>query len=298
LSLKKYLGSYISCAKSRIFVVFAYAWPSFANLLIASNGFINIRETFLLVVSVSFAAFAIYFYNDIMDLVDDLKNKEFGNPIPASRPLGSGKVTKGLLGAFSITSAIIGVVAALMINIQVCFFQLLYLLLGIFYSTEPFRLKKRFLFKQLTIALGSITSNIVGALTGGMITTANLYLITINAFTSIGITSLNDLRDVQGDRRMAVKTFPVILGPSITIRLAIVMFTVTAASTILGYQRIGFNLASPILVSMIMLGWIYAIYPLLKNWQDPNLVNLIMFKKVLPGFVVLQIIPFIGILHL
>ncbi|GAG22202.1 unnamed protein product, partial [marine sediment metagenome] len=109
----------------------------------------------------------VYLLNDLMDLDDDIKNLELGNPYPASRPFGSGKVTDEMMKLFILVNFVSSLVAAYFINMTVFGLDLAFMILGILYSKEPVRLKKRFILKQLTITMGAVLSVLMGAYTAG-----------------------------------------------------------------------------------------------------------------------------------
>lgn len=298
MALKELIASFAICTKSRIEVIFVYTWPASICLLIASRGLPSPLEALKLILAVTFVGYSIYFYNDIRDLKDDLKSRELGNPTPANRPLGSGKISKSKLEKFTVFSAIFGVLVAFAINIKVFILQLMYIILGILYSTGPIRLKKRFLLKQITIAAGSIIAHLSGGLTLGVINAPILYLTAVSASLIIGGNPMMDLRDIRGDRVIGVKSLPVVWGPEMTVRLALGTLAAIGAASVIGYSRLGFNVAMPILVSIIIATLIYVLFPLLKRWNDPVYLNSVIFKKLFPLTLALQFTAFLGVLPL
>lgn len=286
------------CAKSRPIPLFAFTWPAFMCLLIASRGVPPLLETLKLVLAMSFVGYSVYFYNDIRDLEDDLRNKELGNPIPASRPLGSGRVSMSRMWKLTIFSAICGILIASTINIKVLTLQLIFLVLGILYSSEPIRIKRRFLGKTSCIVVGNSIATISGSLTLGIINPQVLYCILLNASFAGLLSPVWDIRDLRGDRISKMKTIPVLWGPEMTLRLALGVLVASEGATLIGYSRLGFNLAMPILFSIIAVTMIYVIFPLLQEWNDPTKLNLILFKRVFPLYALLQIPIYIGVLSI
>ena len=185
------------CANSRKIVIFVYTWPAMISFLIASIsvGQLEILSVVKLVIAVTLVSFGVYFYNDLMDLEDDLKNLEMGNPVPAGRPIGSGLVTKTQLKLYIVVASVAGLVFAYSINYHVLVFQVIYLGLGLLYSTNPVRLKKRLLFKQLTIALGVILADLSGAYTVGVFNSQILFMLALNTVLCMGINPIIDIRD-------------------------------------------------------------------------------------------------------
>ena len=95
-------GKLLLCLKSRSIVVIVYTWPAIISFLISSisastfSAFDFIR----VITAVTLVGYGVYFYNDLMDIEDDRKNKEVGSQIPGNRPIGSGQVTEGELKTF------------------------------------------------------------------------------------------------------------------------------------------------------------------------------------------------------
>jgi len=296
--IKDIISSYIICAKSRPIPLFAFTWPAFMCLMIASGGIPPLLESLKLVLAMTFVGYSVYFYNDIKDFEDDLRSKELGNPIPANRPLGRGIVSMSRMWKFTLFSAITGLVIASTINISVFLLQTAFLVLGILYSSEPLRLKKRYLGKSSTIVVGNVLATTSGGLTLGVINPQVLYTILLNASLAGLLSPIWDIRDLQGDKVSEVKTIPVLWGPEMTIRLALGVLVASEVATLIGYSRLGFSIAMPILFTIIIVTMMYVISPLLKGWINPVELNTILFKRVFPLYIILQIPIYIGVLNL
>jgi chlorophyll synthase len=275
-----------------------YTLPTFWSYLIASwgPGGFSFVEVVVLVSAVSSTSLSIYFFNDLSDLEDDLTSQELGNPAQALRALGRGTVSESLFKKYILFTGLLGLLLAYSINFTVFILQVLYLILGYLYSAEPIRLKKRFLMKQATIALGTTLCIMMGALTGGAITSATLYMIIIHFIANMGINPIMDVRDIRGDRIMGIRSIPVVWGPENTIRLYFASFFVIGLATILGYSQLGLNTALPILVVLILAGWLYVSIPLLKRWDDPIFLNSLITKRIVPFYCIIQMVTLIGVI--
>ena len=300
MSIKDFLNSFILCAKSRPVVLFVYTWPALISYFIASQGggLFNPLGAFSVTLSVALVSFSIYFYNDLMDLQDDLMNQELGNPTQASRPLGSGRVSSGRLKRFIVVTGGFGLIVAASINFDVFVLQSLFIGLGLLYSMEPVRLKKRFMMKQPTIAAGCVLANLAGAMAAGSVTPPIVFMLLLQFMICMGLNPIMDVRDIRGDRVMGVKSFPVVWGPELTVRLYFASIIVIGAATLVGYSRMGFNAAMPVLSLLILGAWLYVSLPLLKRWDDPKFLNLLIFKRTFPFYLALQLIPLVGVLNL
>ena len=176
--------------------------------------------------------------------------------------------------------------------------QVLNLILGYLYSAEPIRLKKRFLMKQFTIALGTTFCILIGAVAGGGVTSATLYMGIIHFIVNMGINPIMDVRDIRGDRIMGIKTIPVVWGPEATVRLYFASFFIMGLATFLGYSQLGLNTALPILVSLTLVAWLYVSIPLLKRWNDPIFLHSLIINRVVPFYCIMQLVTLIGIMKL
>lgn len=300
MPMKDVVTSYLQCARSRLVVIFVYTWPAFISFLIASRSYP--QGTFLdalkMIISVSLMGFGVYFYNDLVDINDDINNLELGNPTPAGRPFGSGEISGERLRKFILFSSIASLIVAYSINLIVLGLSTAYLILGILYSIKPIQLKKRYLMKQLIIAVGTLIVVLVGAYTAGGFATPILYMMVLHFIICVGLNPLLDIRDIRGDKMMGVKSIPVIWGPEMTVRLYFASIVIIGGATSVGYSRMGFNMAMPLLVLMIMGAWIYVSLPLLKRWDDPTFLHYLAFKRILPFYFVLQLVPLVGLMNL
>jgi 4-hydroxybenzoate polyprenyltransferase len=234
-------------------------------------------------------AYSIYLNNDICDLEDDVKYINLGKPQAANRPLAQGLITKKEMRIFVIFFAVLGLNAAMLINFQAFLAQLGFLTLGIAYSTEPIKLKKRFIIKYLTLASGATLSILTGGFASGGITGKLLFFVIVSFIIFFGLGSLNDLRDLKWDKEVGVRSFPVILGPKTTVRLMLGTLFGVMCGFILGYFQFGFNFTFSILGLIILVGWSYSIYPLFEKYNDELLIHKVVVKRTYPFWIFLQI---------
>ncbi len=300
MSIRHVFNSFILCVRSRPIVFFVYSLPTFWSYLIASwgTGGFSFIDALILFSSVSSIALSVYFFNDLSDLEDDLKNQELGNPAQALRVLGRDSVSESRFKQYIIFTGILGLVLAYSINLTVFILQVLNIILGYLYSAEPIRLKKRFLMKQFTIALGTTFCILMGAVAGGGANAATLYMGIIHFIVNMGINPILDVRDIRGDRIMGIRTIPVVWGPEATVRLYFASFFVMGLATFLGYAQLGLNTALPILVGLILMAWLYVSIPLLKKWNDPIFLQSHIVKRVVPFYCIMQLVTLVGIMKL
>jgi geranylgeranylglycerol-phosphate geranylgeranyltransferase len=290
------VGSYIELLKSRVMVVFVYAFPALINLLIASRMNFNIYQMFLITSCVTLTSYAVYWYNDYSDAeFDRIKEGEVETD-RSMRPYTSGRIMKNQFLAFILLTGLVGLFFAYYINIYVFVVQLAYLLHGVLYSAEPVRLKKRLIGKQFVVMAGAVLSCLSGALVTGTVLPANIYSMIINAIIYATAPTLGDIRDIVGDRKIGARTLPVIFGPKFAVRFALGGFVAVILAGLVGYYEVGFNVALPLLTTISMGAWIFTAYPIMRRWEDAVYVEKIVFKRIIPSNLFIQIIPLIGLL--
>lgn len=292
------MGQYLDLLKSRVMVVPTYAFPALVNLLIATRMNSNIYQMFLITLCVTLTSYAVYWYNDYSDAEIDRIREGEGETDRSKRPYTSGRITKNQFLAFILLAGSAGLLIAYYLNIYVFVIQIAYLFLGVLYSLEPFRLKKRIIGKQFVVMAGAVLSCLSGAMVFGTVFPANMYSMIINAIIYATAPTLGDIRDIIGDRKIGARTLPVIFGPKFAVRFAIGGFIAVILAGLVGYYGVGFNVALPVLTTISMGAWIFTVYPIMKRWEDTVYVEKIVFKRVIPSNLFIQIIPLIGLLIL
>jgi len=283
------IQKFILCLRSRLGTPFTYSLASVTGLLVAYRGLPPLKLALLLTTSTAFVSLSVYLYNDLMDLEDDKRGMERGSSTTAKRPLQSGIITKNEMALFVVFSASMGLISASLINVNVLFLEAFLLLLGVAYSTEPVRLKKRFLIKQGTVALGFVISTMVACVAVGVFSWRVAYIAYLYVVFSFSISPIFDLKDIEEDRVSGIRTIPVVWGPDNTFRLSIAIWVSTILAGVLGYSRMGFNIVLPIFGTMILALIIYVVYPLRKQWvEEDKLMNAIN-RKFMPLHFILQL---------
>jgi len=279
-------------------VLMAYSWLSIVGLFVTFRG---IPPTILLLklfLAVTGTAMGMYLWNDVCDFKQDMVGKEMMDQSPLGRPLVRGLVSKRRMEVFSALLVVLGLSASALINMEVLLIQLAFLVVYVIYSTEPFRLKRIFLWKQVTVSIGGAIACLSAGLAVGIISIQLLYLTGLYVLFLMGVNPLGDLRDMESDRAGGVKTVPIVWGPGATIRLALATFTASAATTWIGFFGLGFNVALPIIGTIVFLAFVYVVYPLLGHLSDLEYVVDRLYSRGLPLFFILHIAVLVGSLPL
>lgn len=245
------------------------------------------KNLVLSVISMLATAISVYIYNDLTDIKIDRINKLY-------RPLVTGKASQKDAKTLIALLGIIGLTTSFIINFKVFLLMLTYYALFFLYSFPPVRLKSKFLVNKITVATGTAIAFLIGSVTTGTIPTP-IVLISGYSFVAALTTSMViDLRDIEGDKKYNVQTFPIVWGPILTIRLAIALICSVGLGTLIGYYRLGFNNAFLILAFCAFSAWIYVLIPLFRYWNDPFYVETIVIKKIAPIGFLLQILTVLG----
>jgi 4-hydroxybenzoate polyprenyltransferase len=150
-----------------------------------------------------FACVAVYSYNEITDRKEDEVNR--------------GKVNyfaKNISGSFISTgSALLGVFFSYLVSYIAFVVCILFTISVAAYST--FRAKKYFLVKNLYTSFGVSLLFLMGVSNVEQIGTALLYYLFISMFILVG-SLISDLRDAEGDKKVGLRTLPIVIGAAKT----------------------------------------------------------------------------------
>jgi 4-hydroxybenzoate polyprenyltransferase len=248
------------------------------------------------VLSVSLISYSVYWYNDYTDVEGDVIEEGRNKTDRSLRPFAAGRITKNTMLLFIVGAASLGLLVAFLINLNVFAVQCGYLMIGFLYSSDPIHLKKRIIGKQLAIMVGSVLSCLAGAFVYPTLLPMNFYSMIITAVTYLTTPSLADIRDLAGDKKMGARTLPVVIGPEFTVRFSIGGFVAVILAGLIGYFGVGLSVAIPILTTISMAAWIYIVYPISKNWRDSVYVERIVYKRIVPSNLIIQMIPLIGLI--
>jgi len=297
--VSKVIRQFAFCVKSRMkVVIMIYSWLSIVGLCIVFRGLPPIMLAVKLFCAMTGMALGMYLWNDVCDLKQDMIGKEIVDQSSSGRPLVRWLVSKRRMEVFSALLVALGLTASALINIEVLLIQFAFLVIYVIYSTEPIRLKRFFLLKQVTVAIGGAIACLSAGLAAGIITIQLLYLAGLYVLLVVGANPLGDLKDMESDRAVGVKTVPIVWGPGTTIRLALATFTASAATTWIGFYGLGFNIALPIIGTIVFITFSYVMYPLLGHLSDYEYMVNRIYSRALPLFFILQIAVLVGSLPL
>ncbi|KXB04343.1 hypothetical protein AKJ49_02195 [candidate division MSBL1 archaeon SCGC-AAA382A03] len=205
-----------------------------------------------------FVVASVYVFNDIFDMELDRENN-------LSRPLAEGNANSRHAIYLFILLFTSGLVLSLTISFTMAIVSLTFIGLGIMYSLPSIRIKKVFLGKSLTLSTGFSLSVLAGGVASRHIT-HELIFVTSCIFAFIFFTSpLADLKDIDGDKKENIKTFPNIIGQKNTLLIGILSYLMLPFLSLVGNIFLDFNYLYTLFLSLISAVNIKKIFPLWKN---------------------------------
>ena len=184
--------------------------------------------------------------NDIVDIDVDLINQP-------KRVLPAGDISKSAATKLAIALTLLALVVALAINWQVLTAVVLAIALLALYN---FKAKKIPIFGNLIIALLGALTFLTGGLAVDELLTFALPGPMIPAlfafFFHLAREILKDVEDIEGDRRVGIRTFPQVVGESRAVLAVLVLFFIMAVLTFIPIMAGWFGKAYEILTIYII----------------------------------------------
>jgi 4-hydroxybenzoate polyprenyltransferase len=259
-SLRSYTSFFFmpTLGDSRFKNIIWTAWFSVFGIVVMNHGIPSFITALKITGLSSSIAIFVYLLNDAMDSEFDKLNIT-----KANRPIPSGIATKYHALQLSLLGGIIGISIAITINTLVLLFTLIYMVLGFAYSVPPIQLKRRFLMKDITIALALFLAIAIGALSSGYIAPSIIYVSTYFIIISMTVSpTFYEALDEKEDRLYGCKTISLLLKQSRRLELATLGLLAMMVTTPLTYRNFGFNMIFPILVCLSCLLFLRYVFPL------------------------------------
>ena len=283
--LQRILGAYILCIGKRSMPqVLTHLWSTFIALLVASKGVPPLPSAIKVLVTSYSMTLSVFLLNDIIDFEVDRINE-------LDRPIAQGKVSRGEAMSLVILLSIVSIILSLSLNLGAFLLCVIFLALGLTYSAPHIYLKGRsFMSKPLISATGIAITSLIGGAALGSLSPQVLFTGFLFFVTLFGATPLMDLKDIKGDRESGYKTLALIRGPSFVIGSAIMTFASLAVITLLGYPHLGFNVLTPMLITVSVLAIAWLIFSLRNRWQEP-----IYFQKTIRRIMVTNLLLYFSL---
>jgi 4-hydroxybenzoate polyprenyltransferase len=243
-------------------------------LQLAVDGNIEIFwNNFSLILFAAFALASAQAVGQIMNQIEDVKiDNENGKNY---RPIASGSISEENAQIIAWAFAIFSILIGFSINLSYGFFMVVFLLVGVFYNTEPFRLKKRLWINTGSLALsrGLLPLPAAWSIFGNSLTLTPWLIGSIMAIWVLGWQNTKDINDIAGDKKFGMNTPTVYHGVK---NLSKIIIFLSIISFLLLIIYINAGLLSPKMYALFILfiPTLWMIYKLLKmNFSIISLEN-------------------------
>lgn len=288
-----FLKSLRILAVSRGEAMAIWSWNTFMACMIAGRGSPPLVPTVLSTAAVVFITLSVYLYNDFIDIdTDRMSSLKRNRPLPQQRVSRTNALRTVLL------SGVLGLTLALFVSGYSFLFALLHFSLFTVYSFPKIRLKSRFLFKELIIALGIPLTGLVGiyAVANTFSVHAFFACIVFAVFTYTGQPVLTDSTDIEEDRRTGVSSLATKLSWRRRVHVLIAGTVIVMVVIPLLYRIFGFNTALPVYAVVGGLVFLGVVMPMLTMFEEKLVIKAKKIAYVY--FALLQVFFVIGSLDI
>ncbi len=158
------------------------------------------------------------------------------------------------------------------------------LILAAAYSVPPIKLKKNFWFGPPAVGLGYITiSWFVGHLIFAPMTWPSLIAALINGSLGTGLLFLNDIKSIEGDRKLGLQSMTVALGAKRTLIISYLVIIISKILLLILALVMGYVW----LTAFVVIALIAPIYIQIRLYQEPTHENFKRYLLVSNPFVLL-----------
>lgn len=166
----------------------------------------------------------------------------------------------------------------------IVFFAFVGIVLSVIYSMPPIKLKKHFWLGPPAVGLGYVSMSwMAGHLIFAPLTWQSVVVALINGGLAAGLLFLNDIKSVEGDRKLGLKSLTVAIGVKRTL--------IVAYATINGFEAMLMILAwmwgQYWVAAFILLALVVPIYNQIKLYREPNQQNYVRYLLASNPFVAL-----------
>jgi geranylgeranylglycerol-phosphate geranylgeranyltransferase len=230
-----FLNTFIYYVKARTAPIYCFPISTLITVILGSQGNFNPYTAVSIVTGSYWLGLATYVYNDLTDFEVDKINK-------TNRPSVTGRVTKNHLIVTVCLMFTIGLCLAASINVYTFGISIVFTALAIFYSHPKFKLKNKFALKTVITASGAGLLSLIGGI--GMLNLSLSILYTAFVFFVFYfiLSPLGDIADINGDRAVGRRTFPIVLGIKLTLLIMLSVPIMIILLTALSYDVLNINM--------------------------------------------------------
>jgi geranylgeranylglycerol-phosphate geranylgeranyltransferase len=230
-----FLRTFIYYVKARTAPIYCFPIATLITVILASQGNFNPYTAVSIVTGSYWLGLATYVYNDLTDFEVDKINK-------TNRPSVTGKVTKNQLTATVCIMFTIGLCLTAPINVYTFGISIIFTALAIFYSHPKFKLKNKFALKTVITASGAGLLSLMGGMAMLNLSLSILYTAFVFFVFYFILSPLGDIADINGDRAVGRRTFPIVLGIKLTLAIMLSVPITIILLTALSYDVLNINM--------------------------------------------------------
>jgi len=235
-----------------------------------------------------------FFISGSANILNDYYDFEVDKRNAPNRPLPSGIVSRAEVIIYSIAVALIGLISAWLISLEVFIFCLLLWLLSFAYN---WKLKEFGILGNIVVATAVASTFILGAIVSGTTWNTNVGLLSLIAFfVDLGEEVAGDAMDMEGDKIRKTKSIAILFGRKVALRLSMFFFTIVVIISLIPLFRnqIGIGLALILIaVDLAILAFAYKLLTSQSRAKGLQFMRAIYTIAYL-GLAVLYVFAFTG----
>lgn len=208
--------------KSRYVAVFLYTSGITSNLL-ALTGFGISSAIFIMAVGSAFlATISAYILSDLMDMKEDMLNSP-------NRPLPSGRASVNDARTLIISSLVLSIAVALIINPLTAIMVFISFILSSLYSLPFIRAKDRYYSKSLISWMGGFVGTFTASAVILKFSLLSILISSLDGFLIMLLVMIGDIIDYEGDKKSGVKSLAVTFGVKNAVKVIELILAIVAA---------------------------------------------------------------------
>jgi len=208
--------------KSRYVAVFLYTSGIASNLLVLTGFGISPIIFIMAVGSAFLATISAYILSDLMDMKEDTLNSP-------NRPLPSGRASVKDAKTLIISSLVLSIAVAMIINPLTTIMVFISFILSSLYSLPFIRAKDRYYSKSLISWMGGFVGTFTASAVIFKFSLLSILISSLNGFLIMLLVMIGDVIDYDGDKKSGVKSLAVTFGVENAIKAIELILTIVAA---------------------------------------------------------------------
>jgi|GEM_PF-958607 len=208
--------------KSRYVAVFLYTSGIASNLLVLTGFGISPIIFIMAVGSAFLATISAYILSDLMDMKEDTLNSP-------NRPLPSGRASVKDAKTLIISSLVLSIAVAMIINPLTAIMVFISFILSSLYSLPFIRAKDRYYSKSLISWMGGFVGTFTASAVIFKFSLLSILISSLNGFLIMLLVMIGDVIDYDGDKKSGVKSLAVTFGVENAIKAIELILTIVAA---------------------------------------------------------------------